>query len=255
VTFKELWFLDNPVETGIGMCRFVKVREYEKILMLSSILQLGKLKAIQFVKENNIGTIGIDEAISLLNEMSFIEIIRSVEWLGLLEGYNNLFDFCFINKGSFDLVKTDEELDFYVKLIKDMNNIAFEKPCLNPELEYFNKLEQIAKERKGEVITFKSMVMNVGLYKDNVLDISIYSLHEYFTTISNNKNYNTGTLYQTVSAEKMKITPWYADLSVEKTKLDETDKKFIGSHLNMVKDNPEQKGIISNIDNHKDNHK
>jgi len=245
--FKELWFLENPVETRIGNCRFIKVKEYEKLLILSSILQLEKTKAIEYIKDNNKLTEGIDKIVETLNELSFVEIIRNIRELGLYEGYSNLLDFCFEDKGCFDLVETDEELTFYINLIKEMNCIIFEKPCLNPELEYFNKLERIAKERKGEVITFKSMTMNVGLYKDNVLDISIYNLHEYFNTIANNKNYDTGTLFQTVSTEKMQITPWYADLSIKKTELDEVDKKFIGQHLHMVKDNPEQKGTVKSL--------
>lgn len=249
--FKELWFLENPIETKIGICRFIKVREYEKLLILSSILQAEKSSAIQFIKDNNKLTKGIDKIIESLNLTPFIDIIKNIKELGLYDGYSNLFNFCFEDKGSFDLIETDDELSFYIKLIKEMNHIEFEKPSPNPELEYFNKLERIAKERKGEIITFKSLVMNVGLYKENVLDITIYSLHEYFNTIVNNKNYHTGTLFKTVSTEKMQITPWYADLTIKKTELDESDKQFIGQHLHMVKDNPVKKGIVSNIDNYK----
>lgn len=246
--FKELWFLENPIETKIGVCKFIKVREYEKFLILSSVLQTEKTEVIKFIKENNnIPVQDIDEVITSLNALPFIEIIKEIKWLGLYEGYSGLFDLCFENKGSFDLITTDEDLNFYTNLIKEMNCLEFEKPIINPELAYFNKLEQIAKERKGEVITFKSMVTSVGLYKDNVLDISIYNLHEYFARITYFKNYDTTILIQTVNTEKMNLTPWYCDGTVKKTELDNLDKNFIDKHLIMVKNDPTKDGIIETI--------
>lgn len=238
--FKELWILENPIETKIGNLRFIKVKEYEKLLMFSSILQVDKQKAIQFIKNNYKDIPEIDQVVESLNVLPFIQIIKEVKWLGLYEGYIGLFNFCFEDKGTFDLIQTDEELEFYVNLIKEMNCIEFEKVSNNPELAYYDKLARIARERKGEVITFKSMVTNVGLHKDNVLDISIYSLHEYFNAIATNKNYDTATLFQTVSTEQLQITPWYADNTAKKTQLDENDRQFVGKHLNMVKDDPKQ---------------
>jgi len=166
----------------------------------------------------------------------------------LYSGYKNLFDFCF-EENSFDLIQTDEELNFYVDLIKEMNYVSFEKPNINPELAYYDKLERIAKERKKEIVTFKGMVSSVGLFKDNVLDITIYNLHEYFTRISHFKNYDTSILFKTVSTERIDLVSWYYDDTASKTRLDDNDKKFIGMHMNMVKDDPTKNkdGIVSNI--------
>jgi len=249
--FKELWILENPVETKIGNLRFIKVREYEKLLLLSSVLQVDKEKTIEFIKINYQDVAEINQIIESLNSSPFIQIIKEIKWLGLYDGYTQLFDFCFDNKGCFDLIQTDEELNFYIDLIKEMNCIQFEKENPNPELAYYDKLSRIAKERKGEVITFKSLVMNVGLYKDNVLDISIYNLHEYFNTIATNKNYDTTTLYQTVSTEALQIIPWYADISAKKTQLSESDRQFINRHLSLVKDDPikNKDKIVKPIDN------
>lgn len=250
--FKELWILENPIETKISNLKFIKVKEYEKLLLLSSILQIDKQKSIQFIKDNYNNIPEIDQVVESLNISPFIQIIKEVQWLGLYDGYTSLFDFCSENKGCFDLIESDEELKFYVDLIKEMNCIEFEKENPNPELAYYDRLERIAREKKGEVITFKSMITNVGLWMGrDVLDISIYSLHEYFNAIATNKNYDTAILYQTVSTEQLQIVPWYADMTIKKTQLSENDKAYIGRHLAMVKDDPikNKSGIIKDIDN------
>lgn len=247
--FKELWFLENPIETAIGIINFIKVRDYEKLLIYSSILQTNKNEVIKFIKNNNPSSIETKQFIEGLNQIPFIDIIKSFEQLGLYNNYTDLFNLCFENKGSFDLIQTDEELEFYVNLIKEMNKIEFEKPNPNPELAYYDKLKRLAMERKGEVVTFKSMVMNVGLRKDNVLDISIYNLYEYFNSLATNKNFDTTVLYQTVSTEKLPLTPWYADTTAKRSELDESDKQFISKHMGMVRNDPSKNknGVVKNI--------
>ena len=235
---KYFWFLGNPIETKIGICNFIKVKDYEKLLFCCSVLEVDKCYAIQAIREQNKDIPDIDYIISSFNNESFLYIIREVKWLGLYDGYINLFNFCFENKNAFDLIETDEELNFYVDLIKEMNHISFEKPSGNAELDYYDKLKRISQERKGEIVTFKSMVMNVGLYKNDVFDLPIYCLYEYFSTIETNKNYKTSTLYQTVSIEQLKILPWYADISINKTTLNDKDKEFINKHLRIVKNDP-----------------
>lgn len=257
--FKELWILENPVETEIGSCKFIKVKDYEKLLLFSSVLQIDKQKSIQFIKDNYNTMPEIDQVVESLNALPFIQIIKEVKWLGLYDGYKALFDFCFEtnkspeeNIGVFDLIKSDDELKFYVDLIKEMNCIEFEKENPNPELAYYDKLARLAKERKGDILTFKSMVTNVGLWMGkDVLDISIYSLHEYFNTLATNKNYDTSTLFKTASTEPIEIIPWYSDSTAKKSQLSEIDKTYIGKHLAMVKDDPSKNknGIIKPIDN------
>lgn len=247
--FKDLWFLESPIETKIGTLKFIKVKDYEKLLIKSSVLQINKSDAIKEINSWYKDAVDIDNINLLLNQSSFIQIIKEITGLGLYDAYVDLFDFCFENKNSFDLIETDEDFNFYVGLIKEMNHLDFQKPSGNAELDYYDKLKRISQEKKGEIITFKSMVLNVGLYKDNVLDISIYNLYEYFNTISTNISYKTSTLYQTVSTEQLKIIPWYADMTINKTKLDEKDKEFINKHLMMVKNDPSKNknGIVKNI--------
>jgi hypothetical protein len=91
------------------------------------------------------------------------------------------------------------------------------------------------------------MVTSVGLYKDNVLDISIYNLHEYFARIAYFKNYDTTILFKTVSTENLQLTPWYSDETAKKTELDDFDKRFIDKQLSIVKDDPAKNGIVDKI--------
>ena len=306
----QLFFLEEPIDTKIGLCRFFKVKEYWKAMQYGEILTINKndllgktydkipeeifnemidKNLLEIIKKYNhifglydvfkelfnilfIDNIDIKKQIQELEEYKnsyqmelnkYIEIIKQAEakekdnilneatkYVQIIFECNKQIDILKSNDiPFFDRIKTIEEFEYYRKLIRDMNHITYEKPNSNKELAYFDKLERISKEQKGEIITFKSMVTSVGLYRQDVLEISIDSLYSYFDRIQCFEGYHAGVTYQTIASEKpYKLgVLWFTDTSVEKTKLTDDDKQIINKHLGMVEDKPEEKGIVKDI--------
>ena len=298
----ELFILDKPVETPIGECRFIRVFEYDLLMMkFLPILSLNKNEimnkiyeevkkgsikekdfdsligkdVVELIKYNIFGlydlfkelfnlifdTTKLNETIKLqidnlknnkklyLDKLNLLIKNKSIseteknEYDKFINGIQEQIDKLniFVNSSIFDRIKNTKELDEYCNLIKEMNCIKNEKPSNNPELDYYDKMAQILKEQKGEIITFKSMITSVGLYREDVLNLSIYNLHEYFNRIQCFETYHTGTLFSTIPCEKpYKITTyWFTDTNAKKTKLNEEDKKMIGNHMGMVQEEHE----------------
>lgn len=267
----------NSVDTPLGGCRFITVREYDKLAIYQEWIEKDKYEILDIIKPEYKKDIK-----EILDNITFFDFIKKFKELGLYATYQRVFQFFFcnedanllyklqkeqenlvgkINLNSFqkdrldeiqrkikillqktnilDKVKNNDEFEFYRQLFRDMNCIKRNKKknqSKNPKVNLFDKLEQIAQEQRGEVITIKSIIANVGLYRPDVLDMTIYSLYAYFDAINNNKNYRTATLFKTVDPEHIDIKPWYMDSSIEKTKLDKKDKEIILNQASYLKD-------------------
>lgn len=229
---EELYILGESgetIETPIGQLHFIKVKDYAKLMQYVPLLYLDKKDLLMSIK---------DEYKDLFKDMQFIDIIKyfdSKEY-PLYQQYKKLFILCF-KEDVFDLIKSDEEFDEYRQMIIKMNCINYEKPNPNPEIEYFNKLERMMRERNGEVITLKSIITSVGLYHQNPFELTIYYLYALFDRIANFKNYDTTTLYKTVDVEnKIQINSWYKD-NTTKTELNDKDNELINNNLNKIQNN------------------
>jgi ABC-type uncharacterized transport system ATPase subunit len=78
------------------------------------------------------------------------------------------------------------------------------------------------KKRKGEEITFETMYTSVWLYIGHVPDeLTLYQFHALFSRVAQFKNYDTSTLFATVSKDA-KIDPWYKLVNI----LEENEKKI-----------------------------
>ena len=247
LNIKELYILaneNNPIQTPIGNCYPVSVKQWDKLLIYEEWLNKDKYDVINDVKAED-----RQEANRILNEITFYDFIITYLDFGYYKIYKDMFEF-FFHEDVFDKIQNQEQFEQCIQLIKNINCInTREKKSINPEIAYFDKLEQISKEKKGEIVTMKSMVANVGLYRHDVLNMSIYQLHSYFDAINVNKNFDAGNLFKTVSSERIEVKPWYFDPNIEQTQLDNEDKKFIQGHLLMVKDNPEKKGFVETLNN------
>lgn len=221
------------IQTNIGICHFVLTKDYPKLMKFVPYLYLEKQDILLNI---------IDKYRDEFNEVSLLEFIQYFKEppYDLYNSYKELFQLVFMDD-VFDKIQSDEELKGYLELIKEMNCIHYEKPNPNPEIEYYNKLERIMKERSGEVITLKSMITSVGLYT-NPFELTIYQLHAWFERISMFKTYNTTTLFKTVDS-KMNIIPWYKDEDAKKnnTSLSDSDKEFINNHMGMLPINKNKK--------------
>jgi hypothetical protein len=222
-------------------------KELFELLFDTSDIDKSIEEKIKYLKENK--ELCEKELVTLKNNqnLSNDELIKYNNFINELQ--KQLEELSSFKKLSvFDRIQIPKEFDEYCKLIKEMNCIKIEKSATDSELAYYDKLTQIIKEKKGEIITLKSMITSVGLYRQDVLEMSIYDLHEYFNRISCFKNFDSSIIFSTIPSEKpYKITSyWFTDTQTKKTKLTDEDKEMLNSHMGMVQGKHEN-GIKQDI--------
>lgn len=217
---KELYILGQPIETDIGTLHFVKVKDYPKLLRYSQYLDTEKFEIIRAISK-------IDKNIANnLKDVPFITLITELkDVFELYDVYEEMFLFLF-KKETFSKIKTDEELEYYRNLIRKMNSLPHDEKNPNPEIQYFMNLKKMYdKQKSNGGLTFEAIYTSVwtqtGVCPD---DLTIYQMYALFSRIGQFKNYDTTTMYNTVSGQ-VKIDPWYKHIDLmeeeKKTTLEE----------------------------------
>lgn len=202
---KEFYILGLPIETPIGNCKFIKVKDYPNCFAELNVLAITKDQIIQ-----SYGNTEADkQIIELLKTMSLYEIVLSADELRSV--YIKLFEYLFNDAEAFFKV-TKESFEYYRKLILDMNCIKEEKINPNPEIQKWIEKSKKFKQQQAGGMTFADIVTSVAMYAgvtyDQINELTIYQLYASFQRIAMFKNYDTSTLFSTVSVEKINIESW-----------------------------------------------
>ena len=221
----DFYILGLPIETSIGVMYPTLMENYPALMRFMPIIQLDKNdivgSLINMAKEN----VEFQPLVDYIHSVTLFEFVITFTDDGykgsflhdIYIQYKKLFEFCF-KEDVFDNIKTDEELESYVKLIKEVNDIQYEKPNPNPDIARFDRLKRMMQEAKGESISFEAMYSSVllssGIHPNKM---TIYQFNKAFDRIGHFKNYDTTTLFKTVDASgKQKIEPWYGTSKKEK---------------------------------------
>lgn len=209
---KELYVLGQPIETDIGNLHFVKVKDYPKLLRYVPYLDAEKYEVLKAIAK-------IDRGIAeSIKDVPFVTLITELQGVfELYDMYEEMFLFLF-KEDTFSKIKTDEELNYYKKLIRKMNSLPYEEKNPNPEIQYFIDLKKMYdKQKSNGGLTFEAIYTSVwtqtGLCPDS---ITIYQMYALFSRIGQFKNYDTTTLYNTASGQ-VKIDPWYKHIDLIET--------------------------------------
>lgn len=222
---KEFYILGLPIETGIGKLHPTYMRDYPKLVRHMGTLLLDKSDLVRGLEVIARQSKELQPLLDYANSVDLFEFTISFKddrYKGSYlyqpyEQYKKLFEFCF-KEDVFDKVQSNEELKQYIELIKDFNDVKYEKPNPNPEIAKFDELKRKLQEAKGETITFEAMYTSVllssGIHPN---DMTIYQFNKAFDRIGHFKNYETTTLFKTVDASgKLEIHLWYAMTQEEK---------------------------------------
>lgn len=223
---KELYVLEKPIETKIGYIYPVLVDDYYEFLKFNGVLNFDKNALISYFKDLTGQNEEFQPFLDLVEELDlfdFIVICGVDEYKGsflydLYDGYKKLFEFCF-KDDVFHLIENNNDFDEYINIIRDINGVKYEPASSNPEIERRNQMKRRLDAMKGENITFEDMFISVcvGLQKlpSEVNKMTIFNFYKIFAGIGQFKNYDTSTLFATVSSE-VKIEPWYKSTEVKK---------------------------------------
>lgn len=222
---KEFYILGLPIDTEIGKLYPTLMKNYPELMSCVGILTFDKndlVKGLESIVRQTTELQPILEYANVVNLFEFIVSFKSDEYGSSFlrqpyEQYKKLFELCF-REDVFDKVKSNDELVYYTNLIKEVNDIKYEKPNPNPEIARFDRLKKKLQEAKGETITFEAMYTSVLLSSGvHPNEMTIYQFNKAFDRIGHFKNYETTTLFKTVDASgKLDIHPWYAMTKEEK---------------------------------------
>lgn len=229
---KEFYILGLPIETEIGNCHFLKVKEYPDHFFDLQVVALTKNHIIS--KYNDLNKDGfLNEFIEELHKVDLFEIVIGIP--EIRQSYIKLFEKVF-NDNAFERVDK-ENFTYFRNLVMTMNCLKEEKVNPNPEIQRAIERSRRVKSREGEKLEFADIVTSVvghnGLTYDAINNFTIFQLYMTYYRIAQFKNYDTSTLFATVAADKVKIDSWSKHINLfeeEKHVLSHDEfKKTIGS--------------------------
>lgn len=207
INIQEFYILGLPIETDIGECQFIKVKDYPDYFNDLQIISLSKDHLIyKYSLLNKDGS--LNKLIDDLSKLNLFEIVISLP--ELQQSYYRVFTKAFGNEETLSFV-TKDNFDYYRKLIMTMNCLKEEQINPNPEIQHALERSRRVKSQEGEKLTFADMCSSVvgynGLTYQNISDFTIYQFYMTYYRIAHIKNYDTTTLFKTVSND-VKIDSW-----------------------------------------------
>jgi hypothetical protein len=236
---KEFYILGLPINTEIGECNFLKVKEYPDYVVDLQTISLTKSHIIN--KYNEINNLKRDlEFEKLIKEMEKVSLYTMATWIPeLKDSYINIFSKAFRDEEVL-LEINEKNFDYYRKLIMEMNWMKEEKINPNPEIQRAIERSKRVKSLDGDRLEFADIVSSVvgynGLSYKDINEFTIYQLYMTFYRIAQIKNYDTSTLFATVSTDKVKIEGWSKHINfyqednhaITKEELDEKSNSLFG---------------------------
>ncbi len=222
---EDFYILGEPIKTKIGILYPIYMSHYWILNKHIGILAIEKEDVINYLDKLSQISEEFEMLFKCAKEIGLYELIISFKddkfnqffLHDIYKQYKEFFEFCF-REDVFDKIQNDEELKYYLELIKGFNDIKYQKPNPNPEIAKFDLLERQLLEAKGELINFEAMytsnLITSGVHPNKM---TIYQFNKAFDRISVFKNYDTSTLFKTVDVEgKIDITPWYSEIKKKK---------------------------------------
>lgn len=232
---EEFYILGEPIETDLGDCSFLTVKDYPSYSPHLEVLGLSKEKIV-FLRHQQ------GERIEVINELQKLELVELVLLHTDIRGYyEELFARVFKDEDALYKIKSHDEFNAHRNLIMRMNCIREEKINPNPEIQKWIEKSKRFKQQEGDKITNGDMIASIAMFSGvtykEIAEMTIYQMYMSFNSIGNFKNYDTTTLYSTVSSEKIKIHSWseHIDLfkeekhGISRSEFDEKSSGLFGS--------------------------
>ena len=222
---KEFYVLGLPIDTDIGEINFIKVKDYPDHIMDLQNIGMSKQEIIyKYSEMNEDGK--LDELIDELESLSLYGISIGLE--NFRQSYFNVLHKMFGDEEALHKIN-EESFNIYRKLILDMNCINEEKINPNPEIQKAIERSRRVKSMDQDKLTFSDICSSIVAYSGNdyndLLNWTVYQLYMTFHRIGLFKNYDTSTLFATVS-EKATVENWskHIDLFEEESHVMEESK-------------------------------
>lgn len=204
---EEYYILGLPIQTRIGYCHFLKVKELPTLQQKLQIIALTKQHYINSVKENAKNN---SETIEAFSELSLWQIIS--QFPEVLETYSHVFSEFFRDEEALSKIQDEKEFEYYRDLILKLSCIQEEEVNPNPEIQRAIDRSKRVKAQEGGQVDLASIMSSVSVIKGvgykELGEQTLYQLYMDYYRIIQKINYDTGTLFATVSPEQIEIEEW-----------------------------------------------
>lgn len=230
------YILGIPIQTEIGECEFIKVKEYPEFFTDLQVIAFSKDQIVsKYTELNKDGS--LTDFINQLKGLSLYEIATGLP--ELKESYYKVFFKVFNGEEALSQM-TSENFSYFRSLILKMNCQKEEKINPNPEIQRALERSKRVKSSESDNTEFSDLVSSVvgfnGLSYKDINEFTIYQLYMTYYRIGQFKSYDTSTLFATVSTEKIKIDSWSKHINLfeeEKHFVSQEEfKKSVGSAFN-----------------------
>lgn len=212
---EDFYILGLPVETRLGYCHFLKVKDYPRYNRDLQLVSWTKLHFINQFKQSGEN----EDVVERFEQLSLLGIVFSIP--EVVEAYENVFRYFFNidNDEMFYGLENEEEFEYIRGLILKLACIKEEKINPNPEIQKAIERSKRVKSQNSEKMTFSDMVSSVSVIKgvsyDEILDMTLYQLYMDYYRIAQDKSYQTTTLFATVPTDKPQdIESWSKNINL-----------------------------------------
>ena len=160
-----------------------------------------------------------EELNALIDENDFVDLIKKIDII--YQPFKEMFQYFFDNENAFDMIENEKELIYYQDLIIKINAIGAKRKSKHAEMQRWQKMREFLQPK----VTLEDIYTSVGMYRQDIDDMTLYKLNAYFNRISKFMNYYSSVLFATVT-NKVKIEGWYESIGeIKKKKVSLTDLK------------------------------
>ncbi|WP_270574313.1 hypothetical protein [Bacillus glycinifermentans] len=217
---QELFILGIPVDTPIGKCHFLKMKDYNDYAAYLNLLKMSKNEIVyRYSQLNKNGE--LNELIEEMKKLPLLDIVNQLP--NFNEAYSEVFQKVFQNEDIFELIDQDNFTSIR-KLIIEMHCLKEEKISPNPEVQRRIEQSKRLKRQEQELLEVYDMISSImaftGVPYKEIAEMTMYQMYMTFYRIDRIKDYDTSILFATVSPEAGKnIKHWseHVDLFEEES--------------------------------------
>lgn len=206
---QELFILGIPVDTPIGKCHFLKMKDYNDYAAYLNLIKMSKNEIVyRYSQLNKNGE--LNELIEEMKKLPLFDIVNQLP--NFNEAYSEVFQKVFQNEDIFELIDQDNFTSIR-KLIIEMHCLKEEKISPNPEVQRRIEQSKRLKRQEQELLEVYDMISSImaftGVPYKEIAEMTMYQMYMTFYRIDRIKDYDTSILFATVSPEAGKnIKHW-----------------------------------------------
>ncbi|MEK5501472.1 hypothetical protein [Bacillus sp. FSL M8-0168] len=217
---QKLFILGIPVDTPIGKCHFLKMKDYNDYAAYLNLIKMSKNEIVyRYSQLNKNGE--LNELIEEMKKLPLFDIVNQLP--NFNEAYSEVFQKVFQNEDIFKLIDRDNFISIR-KLIIEMHCLKEEKISPNPEVQRRIEQSKRLKRQEQELLEVYDMISSImaftGVPYKEIAEMTMYQMYMTFYRIDRIKDYDTSILFATVSPEAGKnIKHWseHVDLFEEES--------------------------------------